>query len=60
MATLHLAAGDVADKNGLIFIGMNEVQPNPQACDGAARAHDCAQMVSGSRPRHEQIRHCVC
>lgn len=52
MATLHLAAGYVATRTDWIFNGMNEVQPN-QACDGAARAPDCALLVSGSQPPHE-------
>jgi NAD(P)-dependent dehydrogenase (short-subunit alcohol dehydrogenase family) len=37
-AILHLATGaDVADKTGLFFNGMREVQANPQAYDEAAR-----------------------
>jgi NAD(P)-dependent dehydrogenase (short-subunit alcohol dehydrogenase family) len=37
-AILHLAAGgDMADKSGLFFNGMNRAQANPQAYDAAAR-----------------------
>jgi NAD(P)-dependent dehydrogenase (short-subunit alcohol dehydrogenase family) len=38
-AILHLAAGeDVADKSGLFFNGLHEMQANPQAYDAAARS----------------------
>jgi len=37
-AILHLAeGGDMADKSGLFFNGMNRAQANPQAYDAAAR-----------------------
>jgi len=38
-AILHLATGDdVADKSGLFFNGLHEMQANPQAYDAAARS----------------------
>jgi NAD(P)-dependent dehydrogenase (short-subunit alcohol dehydrogenase family) len=49
-AILHLAAGeDVADKSGLFFNGLHEMQANPQAYDAASRSrlHKLSLALTG-------------